>query len=112
MPGQPVLMVPTAPGDAGEIDRFLMICVLEPLIAAGRIKMHSCDSVGEQADIAADWVGRRVLMPRDPEVGAADSKGAVHGLPVSRPPHAPRDFTSTSKVRRNKVAQSRRESGA
>ncbi len=43
--GQPVLMFPTAAGDAGEIDRFLMIRVLEPLLAAGRIKMYSCDSV-------------------------------------------------------------------
>ena len=43
--GQPILMFPTAGGDAGEIDRFLMIRVLEPLLAAGRIKMYSCDSV-------------------------------------------------------------------
>ncbi len=43
--GQPVLMFPTAGGDAGEIDRFLMIRALEPLLAAGRIKMYSCDSV-------------------------------------------------------------------
>jgi esterase/lipase superfamily enzyme len=43
--GQPILMFPTAGGDAGEIDRFLMIKALEPLIAAGRIKIYSCDSV-------------------------------------------------------------------
>lgn len=43
--GQPVLMFPTAGGDAGEIDRFLMVKVLEPLLAAGRIKLYSCDSV-------------------------------------------------------------------
>ena len=43
--GQPVLMFPTAGGDAGEIERFLMIRALEPLLTAGRIKMYSCDSV-------------------------------------------------------------------
>jgi esterase/lipase superfamily enzyme len=43
--GQPVMIFPTAAGDAGEIDRFLMIKVLEPLLAAGRIKVYSCDSV-------------------------------------------------------------------
>jgi esterase/lipase superfamily enzyme len=43
--GQPVLVFPTAGGDAEEIERFKMIYVLEPLIAAGRIKVYSCDSV-------------------------------------------------------------------
>lgn len=43
--GQPVLVFPTAGGDAEEIERFLMIRALEPLLAAGRIKIYSCDSV-------------------------------------------------------------------
>jgi esterase/lipase superfamily enzyme len=43
--GQPLLVFPTAGGDAEEIERFKMIYVLEPLIAAGRIKVYSCDSV-------------------------------------------------------------------
>lgn len=47
--GQPVLVFPTAGGDAEEIERFLMIKVLEPLLAAGRIKIYSCDSVGGRA---------------------------------------------------------------
>lgn len=47
--GQPILVFPTAGGDAGEVDRFLMIRVLEPLLAAGRIKIYSIDSVGGQA---------------------------------------------------------------
>jgi len=51
--GQPVLVFPTAAGDAGEIDRFLMIRVLEPLLAAGRVKIYSCDSVAGQA-----WFGK------------------------------------------------------
>jgi esterase/lipase superfamily enzyme len=43
--GQPVLIFPTAGGDAEEIERFLLIRVLMPLIEAGRIKVYSCDSV-------------------------------------------------------------------
>ncbi len=47
--GQPVLVFPTAGGDAEEIERFHMIRVLEPLLAAGKIKVYSCDSVGGRA---------------------------------------------------------------
>ncbi len=43
--GQPVLVFPTAGGDAEEIERFLMLRVLEPLLTAGRIKIYSVDSV-------------------------------------------------------------------
>ncbi len=43
--GQPILVFPTAGGDAEEIERFLMIKVLTPLIEAGRIKIYSVDSV-------------------------------------------------------------------
>lgn len=47
--GQPVLVFPTAGGDAEEIERFLMIRALEPLLEAGRVKIYSCDSVGGRA---------------------------------------------------------------
>jgi esterase/lipase superfamily enzyme len=47
--GQPVLIFPTAGGDAEEVERWLVIRVLEPLIGAGRIKVYSCDSVAGQA---------------------------------------------------------------
>jgi len=43
--GQPVLVFPTAGGDAEEIERFLMIRALAPLIDAGRIKIYSIDSI-------------------------------------------------------------------
>ncbi|NVB42515.1 hypothetical protein G6O69_32125 [Pseudenhygromyxa sp. WMMC2535] len=49
--GQPVLLFPTAGGDAEEIERFLMIRALAPLIEAGRIKIYSCDSVAGRAMI-------------------------------------------------------------
>lgn len=47
--GQPVLVFPTAGGDAEEIDRFRLVRVLEPLIEARKIKVYSCDSVGGRA---------------------------------------------------------------
>lgn len=47
--GQPVLIFPTAGGDCEEIERFHLIRVLDPLIAAGRIKVYSCDSVAGEA---------------------------------------------------------------
>jgi esterase/lipase superfamily enzyme len=47
--GTPVLLFPTAAGDAEECERFLMIEALEPLLEAGRIKVYSVDSLGTQA---------------------------------------------------------------
>ena len=47
--GVPVLWFATAGGDAEEPERFLMVRVLEPLIAAGRVKFYSCDSVAGRA---------------------------------------------------------------
>jgi esterase/lipase superfamily enzyme len=47
--GQPVLIFPTAGGDAEEIERWQMIDVLGPLIDKGRIKVYSCDSVAGMA---------------------------------------------------------------
>lgn len=43
--GTPVLLFPTAGGDAEEVERFHLIRMLEPLIDAGRIKVYSTDSV-------------------------------------------------------------------
>ncbi len=52
--GQPVLLFPTAGGDAEEIERFHMIDVLGPLLDAGRIKIYSCDSVAGKALITRE----------------------------------------------------------
>ena len=43
--GTPVLLFPTAGGDAEEIERFHVIDSLSELIDAGRIKVYSCDSI-------------------------------------------------------------------
>jgi len=47
--GTPVLLFPTAGGDAEEIERMLVIRVLEPLLSAGRIKVFSVDSLAARA---------------------------------------------------------------
>lgn len=50
--GEPVLLFPTAGGDFEEIERFKLIHVLTPLIAAGRIKVYSIDSVAGKTWLA------------------------------------------------------------
>ncbi len=52
--GVPVLLYPTAGGDAEEIERFLMIAALEPLLNAGRIKVYSTDSVAGRTWFSGD----------------------------------------------------------
>jgi esterase/lipase superfamily enzyme len=47
--GQPVLLFPTAGGDAEEAERMGMIDALGRLLAAGRIKVYSCDSLAGRA---------------------------------------------------------------
>lgn len=52
--GAPVLLFPTAGGDAEEAERMHLIGALGPLIEAGRIKVYSCDNVAGRA-FAARW---------------------------------------------------------
>ena len=64
--GVPVLLFPTAGGDAEEIERNRMISALEPLIDGGRVQIFSCDSVPGQCWVAdahpashCSWVQNR-----------------------------------------------------
>ncbi|HLU40525.1 MAG TPA: alpha/beta hydrolase-fold protein [Planctomycetota bacterium] len=52
--GTPVLLFPTAGGDAEEVERFHMIDALGGLLAEGRIKVYSVDSVAAQR-----WLGEQ-----------------------------------------------------
>lgn len=52
--GTPVLLFPTAGGDAEEVERFHLIRMLEPLIDGGRIKVYSVDSIAGRAWISGD----------------------------------------------------------
>jgi len=47
--GTPVLVFPTAGGDAEEIERTGLVGACWPLIETGRIKVYSCDSVAGRA---------------------------------------------------------------
>lgn len=47
--GTPVLFFPTAAADSEEVERFLMVQALAPLLAEGRMKLYSVDSVAGQA---------------------------------------------------------------
>ena len=47
--GAPVLLFPTAGGDAEEAERFQLVASIWPLIEQGRIKVYACDSVAGQA---------------------------------------------------------------
>jgi len=104
--GKPVLIFPTAGGDAEEIERFHVIRVLQELIDAGRIKVYSCDSVagsvllkgeGNLRHQCAMWGRfqdfiRHELVPAirmdcgDPEMGiiaAGSSIGAFNAVAVT-----------------------------
>lgn len=52
--GVPVLVFPTAGGDAEEIERMGLVDAVGPLIVAGRVKIYSCDSIAGRA-LAAGW---------------------------------------------------------
>lgn len=47
--GLPVLLFPTAGGDAREVERFGLVGALSPLVEAGWIRLFSCDSVPGRA---------------------------------------------------------------
>jgi esterase/lipase superfamily enzyme len=49
--GQPVLVFPSAGGDAGEIERNGLVDACGQLLAQGRVKLYSVDSVAGQAMI-------------------------------------------------------------
>ena len=63
--GRPVLVFPTAGGDAEEIERFLLIDALAPLLDAGRIKVYSCDSAAGQALLAREGSARHQMWLQD-----------------------------------------------
>ncbi len=51
--GTPVLVFPTAGGDAEEIERNGLVDACGPLIDSGRVKLYSCDSVAGHAMVAS-----------------------------------------------------------
>ncbi len=103
--GKPVLIFPTAGGDAEEIERWKVIEMLGPLIDAGKLKVYSCDSVAGRAMLEQEgtpqhrmWLQnmfqqyvRHEVAPairadcKDDDIGimtAGSSIGAFHALAV------------------------------
>ncbi len=62
--GTPILLFPTAGGDAEEIERFFLIKVLEPLIHEGRLKVYSVDSINGRVWLTHDNVAHRVWVQK------------------------------------------------
>jgi esterase/lipase superfamily enzyme len=61
--GLPVLVFPSAGGDAEEIERFGLIDACAPLLAEGKVKLYSVDSVAGQAMIVKnDSVEHRMWL--------------------------------------------------
>lgn len=60
--GIPLLLFPTAGGDAEEVERFYLIKMLAPFIQEGRLKVYSIDSVNGKQWIVAESVAHRVWM--------------------------------------------------
>ncbi|MEX2655144.1 MAG: alpha/beta hydrolase-fold protein [Acidimicrobiia bacterium] len=52
--GRPVLVFPTAGGDAGEVERFGLIEAVAPLLADGRVKVYSTDSIAGRSWLNGD----------------------------------------------------------
>ena len=61
--GTPVLVFPSAGGDAGEIERQGLVDACGPLLSEGRVKLYSVDSVAGQAMVTkAGPVGHRLWL--------------------------------------------------
>jgi esterase/lipase superfamily enzyme len=78
--GAPVLLFPTAGGDAEEAERQGAVAALWPLIEAGRIKLYSVDSLAGRA-LAAGWGSpehRCWLLDRYEQMIAAEVVPAIH----------------------------------
>ena len=52
--GRPVLVFPSAGGDAEEIERHGLVDACGPLLAEGRVKLYSVDSVAGRAMVAKE----------------------------------------------------------
>ena len=78
--GRPVLVFPSAGGDAEEIERNGLVDACGPLLAAGLVKLYSVDSVAGQAMVAkAGSVEHRMwLLNQFQEFVRAEVVPAIH----------------------------------
>lgn len=78
--GTPVLVFPTAGGDAEEIERMQLVGALWPMIEAGIIKVYSCDNIAGRAFAAREGSVeyRCALLDRYEECVAREVVPAIH----------------------------------
>ena len=60
--GLPLLLFPTAGGDAEEVERFYLIQKLAPFIQDGRLKVYSVDSINGRAWMTHENIGHRIWV--------------------------------------------------
>ncbi len=60
--GVPLLLFPTAGGDAEEVERFYLIKLLAPFIHEGRLKVYSVDSINGKTWITEPSIPHRVWI--------------------------------------------------
>ena len=75
--GDPVLIFPTAGGDAEEIERMHLIAALWPLIEAGRIKVFSCDNIAGRAFASQHRLDRLPLRAPRPVRGMRGARSCA-----------------------------------
>jgi esterase/lipase superfamily enzyme len=63
--GQPVLLFPTAGGDAEEVERMLLVGALAPLLERGSVRVYACDSVSGRALLAREGDARHQMWVQD-----------------------------------------------
>ena len=99
--GVPVLVFPSAGGDAEEIERHGLVNACGPLLAEGRIKLYSVDSVAGQAMVtkAGPVEHRMWLLNQFHEFVRWEVVPAIHadlgGACLDVGPPAPRSGRST-----------------
>ncbi len=60
--GLPLLLFPTAGGDAEEVERFFLIRQLAPFIHDGRLKVYSVDSINGRTWVTHQDIGHRIWI--------------------------------------------------
>ena len=78
--GTPVLVFPTAGGDAEEIERMHLVGACGELLDAGRIKIYSCDSIAGKAMVEdeGDFLFRTKLLNQFQQMIAEEIVPAIH----------------------------------
>ena len=81
--GRPVLVFPSAGGDAEEIERFGLIDACGPLLAEGKVKLYSVDSVAGRAMITKDGPAEYRMWLLNSSTSASGGRWCRRSTPTS-----------------------------